>query len=463
MIKKFIYIFTAISGILAGVSSCSLDIPPADQYSDPDAITNVSTARSLLTSAYLLYPHYEYELSILGDDFCQTSITGKDMSQKNLYLWQDNSITSFAETIWLEYYNTIASCNTLLERVDNIVLENASEESAKAAIISECKALKALCYFNLLRLFAPAYEKDPQADGIVLKERLGLEFPKRSSIEDCVSAIRTLLTDAADTENDPERNGWLSQTAVYYLIAELELYAGQYGQAAIYAEKILEQATDDMFTVAGYKRLWETASCKERIFAFYTAKSYYADIQFNETSGDYFALNPQIVYGEEDIRKTYNVYPFEMEGEQRNLLGKYNKVNKDSESIQYINIMRYAGAYFIATEAYSRMVGKEDVAIRKLNEYLAACQATTLDEGLTGNALLQAIHLEKMKEFAGEGILYFDLKRLHSGSLSRLAKWGSSEDVKIESSDYRWCFPIPRSEYKYNENMTQNEGWPLNR
>lgn len=101
MIKKFIYIFTAISGILAGVSSCSLDIPPADQYSDPDAITNVSTARSLLTSAYLLYPHYEYELSILGDDFCQTSITGKDMSQKNLYLWQDNSITSFAETIWL--------------------------------------------------------------------------------------------------------------------------------------------------------------------------------------------------------------------------------------------------------------------------------------------------------------------------------------------------------------------------
>ncbi len=33
-------------------------------------------------------------------------------------------------------------------------------------------------------------------------------------------------------------------------VAELELYAGQYGQAAIYAEKILEQATDDMFTVA---------------------------------------------------------------------------------------------------------------------------------------------------------------------------------------------------------------------
>lgn len=463
MIKNFIYIFIAISGIVSGMSSCSLDIPPADQYSDPDAITDVATARSLLASAYLLYPHYEYELSILGDDFCQTSATGKDMNQKNLYLWQDNSITSLAENIWLEYYNTIASCNTLLERVNNIVLENASEEGKKAAIISECKALKALCYFNLLRLFAPAYDKNPQADGIVLKERLGLEYPKRSSIETCVSAIRTLLTEAAVSENAPANNGWLSQTAVYYLLAELELYAGQYGQAAIYAEKVLEQATDDMFTVSGYKRLWETASCKERIFGFYTAKSFYADIQFDVTNGDYFALNPQIVYGEGDIRETYNVYPFEMEGEQRDLLGKYNKVNKESESIQYINVMRYAGAYFIAAEAYSKTSGKERLAIQKLNEYLEACQATTLDEGLTGDALLQAVHLEKMKEFAGEGILYFDLKRLHSGSLSRLSKWGKSEEAKVENSDYRWCFPIPRSEYKYNENITQNEGWPLNR
>ena len=75
------------------------------------------------------------------------------MSLKNLYAWQDNSITTLAESLWGEYYNTIASCNALLERVDNITLENASEEKDKAAIISEAKALKALCYFNLLLRF----------------------------------------------------------------------------------------------------------------------------------------------------------------------------------------------------------------------------------------------------------------------------------------------------------------------
>ena len=178
MIKKLIYICAVMVGSLSGLSSCSLDIPPSDQYSDPDAIVDISTARSLLSSVYSLYPHYEYELSI----------------------------TTLAESLWGEYYNTIASCNALLERVDNITLENASEEKDKAAIISEAKALKALCYFNLLRLFAPAYDKNPQADGIVLKDELGLAFPKRSSIETCTTTIRTLLTEAAAVENNPDKN-----------------------------------------------------------------------------------------------------------------------------------------------------------------------------------------------------------------------------------------------------------------
>lgn len=217
-----------------------------------------------------------------------------------------------------------------------------------------------------------------------------------------------------------------------------------------------------MFTENGYGRLWETASCKERIFAFYTSKSFYAGIQFDATNGDYFALNPAITYGDDDIRQAYNVYPFEMDGESRNLMGKYNKWNKESKSIQYINVMRYAGAYFIAAEAYSRQTGQEGKAIEKMNEYLEACQATPMEDDLTGTDLIEAIHKEKQKEFAGEGVLYFDLKRLHSGGLSRLSQWGDREDTKIKVDDYR-CFPIPRSEYKYNENITQNEGWPLNR
>mgnify|MGYP002594381384 CR=1 FL=1 len=75
--------------------------------------------------------------------------------------------------------------------------------------------------------------------------------------------------------------------------------------------------------------------------------------------------------------------------------------NKESKSIQYINVMRYAGAYFIAAEAYSRQTGQEGKAIEKMNEYLEACQATPMEDDLTGTDLIEAIHKEKQKEFAG--------------------------------------------------------------
>ena len=123
--------------------------------------------------------------------------------------------------------------------------------------------------------------------------------------------------------------------------------------------------------------------------------------------------------------------------------------------------MRYAGALFIAAEAEARS-GSENEARNRVNNYLTEMGATTLGDNLTGNALIKAILNEKYREFAGEGRNWFDLKRT-GASLPRLKRWAASIDKVIAADDYRWTFPIPSSEYKYNEAVTQNEGWPLNR
>lgn len=48
-------------GFLMG--GCSLNIPLEDQFSDPDAITDVLSARSLLASAYEGLPQHLFEYS----------------------------------------------------------------------------------------------------------------------------------------------------------------------------------------------------------------------------------------------------------------------------------------------------------------------------------------------------------------------------------------------------------------
>lgn len=461
-LKKLIDNIVVLFAATALFSACSLNIPPADQYSDPDAIVNVSNARSLLTSAYIAYPHNEYELSVLGPDFCPTSLTGKDMSLKNLYQWQDNAISSFSELMWLDFYNTIAICNVLLERMPNVIVENEIDAAEKEKIISEANMLQALCYFNLLRLFAPAYDTNPKADGIILKTRVGVEFPKRSSIADCTDFIRNLLVEAVKVSGKSERNGWLSQTAGYYILSELEMYAGNYRAAAEYAEKVIEKAKDGWFTENGYARLWEQASCEERIFAFFISAPIYTGLQYDVKEGDYLMVSPKVVFDEADYRKKYALYPFEMEGSERALLGKYNKNNKDGKENTYLNTFRYAGAYYLAAEAYSRLDGQSAKALSTINHYLELCGAEPLAGDLQGKELTKRILAEKLKEFVGEGVAFFDCKRTHD-QLQRWSRWGTQQESLVRSGDYRWTFPIPASEYKFNGQVTQNEGWPIDR
>jgi len=45
--------------------------------------------------------------------------------------------------------------------------------------------------------------------------------------------------------------------------------------------------------------------------------------------------------------------------------------------------------------------------------------------------------------------------------LKRYKNLGASVSSTIAADDYRWLFPIPESEYKYNDLMDQNPEWPM--
>ena len=92
---------------------------------------------------------------------------------------------------------------------------------------------------------------------------------------------------------------------------------------------------------------------------------------------------------------------------------------------------------------------------------LKAYGAPELDDSLEGDALIEAILEQKQKEFAGEGVRIFDLKRL-GRPLKRMTNFGAGVSSTVSADDYRWLFPIPQSEYKYNDKITQNNPqWPF--
>lgn len=450
-------------------TSCSLDIPYENQFSDPDAITTPAAARELLASAYTELPSPEFDLSALGDDFEPTYLIARNSTLSNLYKWQPQPLEDTSLSLWQGYYTTIAIANAVLERIDYVTVSSDNERQEVRCIISEAKLLKAYCYFYLLRLFAPAYSDGSQKDGIILKDQLQLGFMKRSTIEECVTAIRNLLLEAVEVENNPSQEYWFSQYSGYYLLAALELYAQNFDRAEAYAQKVIDfKGGYEVLGAGNYGKLFGNETSQERVFSSYTTNSYYIGMNYDRTKGDFFTVNASLIdlYSTGDLRYGESVYWFAMPEETANAtttipyLGKYNRMNWEKKELKYINRFRVAGACFILAEAYCRDdKGHDAEAVEVMNNYLNQREAALLDENLSGDALLKAILQEKWKEFVGEGERYFDLKRHRKDVLADWNTTAAMKDKRIQKDDYRWTFPIPKGEYLYNENVSQNEGW----
>jgi hypothetical protein len=275
-------------------------------------------------------------------------------------------------------------------------------------------------------------------------------------------AIRGMIFDSsileANMENFDAEVFYMSTSAVNALRVEFELHRGNYGRAAAVAEDLLGGA-ESRWTKSAFENLWSGNESEDRIFAPYIFDTFYTDLCYDKEHGDYFILSDEVTYGDADVRKAWCEFSFEMASGQVRALGKYNRMYYENATVRYINTMRYSGVCFAAAEAYARDE-KPRQALQMVNRLLSAYGAQPLDDSLEGDALIDAILREKHKEFVGEGVRYFDLKRIGK-PLQRYKNLGSGVSAVIQPDDYRWLFPIPESEYKYNDLMDQNPEWPF--
>lgn len=222
----------------------------------------------------------------------------------------------------------------------------------------------------------------------------------------------------------------------------------------------------DLFTETNYRQLWNGGAGPESLFSRHTTVPFYLDLRYDTEKGDFLEVSEDLAgsYDAEDLRGAESLYPKEFPGETvgetitMRCLGKYNRMNWDATEISCIHKLRTVTACFVLAEAYCLQGSHDGEARTAINEYLTRRKAQPLDESLTGDDLLRAILAEKQKEFVGEGERWFDLKHYRKGVLSSWSQGNS--DKRIDATDYRWTLPIPQEEYFYNENVSQNEGWP---
>lgn len=455
--------------LLIITSSCSLDIPLEDQVSDPDAVTTIVAAEKLLASAYKSYSNYNniLEFTLMSDDFQPTQLLKEDTNLKWIYTWNEYGIVPLAKSEWDGNYATIMNCNALLERLPNIQTATNNEILQLQQIKNRTIRLKAFCYLRLLKLFSSNVDNNDSSSnmGFIIKDKVEKTESGRVTIDESITYIKNLLGQASPTGLNGNID-YMSKNASEYLKADLAMWQGNYEEVIEIIKPLYENIGNSAFSQIQFSNLWNNIPSNAQIFSINisnrTGVYFYNNLLSSNLKDDYAVVNTKINYTNTDVRNaiyselaTMYVSIAEQQKEVMRF-GKYCRLNRVYSPAKYVENYRAAGIVFLLAEAYAQNNNINE-ATTVLNTFLTARKATLVNENSSKNDLLTIISHEKQKEFIGEGERFFDLKRTLQ-NVQRYSQFNKKSNI-IKITDYRWVFPIPAEEIRYNPACKQNKGW----
>lgn len=167
---------------------------------------------------------------------------------------------------WGDYYAGIFRCNMLLSKMDDIDWNE--DEIIRDRIEGEVRVLRAMMYFDLVRLFGyiplltePSSENIPQSDPKDVYQLIA---------EDLVFAANHIPLDAYPKSNAAKNDGRITAYAAKALLARVYLFytgyeAGKFDPQTVTAQEVLKGleeviASGEYELVPEFKNLWPAAS-----------------------------------------------------------------------------------------------------------------------------------------------------------------------------------------------------------
>ncbi|RXG29605.1 RagB/SusD family nutrient uptake outer membrane protein [Leeuwenhoekiella palythoae] len=445
-----LYKFSILMFIAVFTFSCddNLEIDPEQSIDGSQALNSEQNIAALLLGVYEEAGQgvsFGGDIQIMADllgasdqiSWFGTFLAPRQLIQKSLLV--DNT---FVRDTWFNNYETINQTNLIIDNLDVIT----SSDAYRAQIEGEAKFLRAMSYFELVRLWGLPYEAGTtnSQPGVPLRligyEDYSQPLPaERASVEEIYAQVLSDLEDAYT--NLPASNDiFADRYAAQALRARVYLQMQNYAAARDAANDVIENSGASL-TGSFADAFNNDADSSEDLFDFQVTNqtgnsdliTFYASQDNGGRGGDivlnpaYFALFPDA----DDERANFTYI-----GDYGdNLTGKY------TNQFANIAIFRLAEMYLIRAEGNimeNTAVGQtpaEDVNLLRLR-----AGAETVSAPLTQEDIL----LERQLELAFEGFLLHDLKR-------------TQNDVDgLPYNDPSLVLPIPQNEMDTNDLIGDN-------
>ncbi len=466
------------------LASCDewLNVSPKTEIKSQDNFSSEQGYKDALTGVYLLMTDgslYGRELTFgLSDVLAQyyTGIEGTSNSYyyPSLYNYDNEVSVSVINTIWLNMYNAIANVNELIANI-----ETADESMFTGRnynlIKGEAYGLRAFLHFDLLRLFAPSYAAQPNADAIPYIKLVSTKVTALSTVHEVLdkalndlSIAETLLV--IDPVINADESSFYDETyerdrfykfnyyAVKLLQARIYLYMSNYEKASEAALEIINQSfftwtpeTEITTSDAGDRNY---VFSEELVFALY-------DSDLNDSYSNYFTGKSGLYMQDENYEGLYELNKSGYYGDYRytyltTLLSSDNirvstKLKQPSGStmafLHRMPLMRISEAYYIAAECALQNSDIESAIGYLTTVRLQRNLPDDLSESLGSEEVQNEIYKEYAKEFMCEGQLFYYFKRLNATYIKVPSVTGGELTYSYVAPNY--IFPIPDDEIEY--------------
>jgi hypothetical protein len=387
--------------------------------------------------------------------------------------WNIKQAIDLAEPIWKEYYSVIGHVNNIINHFDE---GEVAEMKYGDLYYGEALALRAWLHFNLLQYFAVDISSSnaaAKARAIPYVTRYSFAITPFSSVEDIYGYIIDDLTKAeALTVADEQLLGYprdnvadgftscrilhLNHYAVQAMLARVYFHKGDMINAAKYAKMVIDSEKFPLMTpqeMANY--VCGELHLKETVFGVWSEK-------FTTNCKNYYNPNSNIsllvmasdlalLYGDkgpepgEDIRFREGVWFYtssdgyrmsKMVTPERNMVGS----DYVGQSIAGANVIRIPEMYYIMAEAL--LESDRDLATEYIDQVIESRGMVGIADRPEGENMLTAEHIyrERRKEFYGEGMQWFNMKRLRRNIIDT-----PSGEALDGSKDATYTVPIPIS------------------
>ena len=523
--RKHLRALVMLGGCALGFTACSQDLTevPFDFVAPENFYRNANDALAALNSAYAAFSdmpstgytdndYYGRQYWFLVEYPTETMTVRLDVNNERTQpdIFRTLPDHNYVIGIWRAIYHAINRANSVIDNVPNIDMDT----SLRDRIVAEAKFLRALHYFNLVRLFGgvPLHLKETKALDDATQPRATIDSTYKAIIADLQAAANVLPANYG-TGNV----GRATRGAAKTLLGKVYLQYGAFGGGAA-ANQQAEVWLRQVMTDGGYSLL---ANYADIFFGPENNAEVIFDIQNTRVPGLGGYLCDQLVprgtnfpycdsqnpsfqaewpffysYDANDKRKAASwlltwtsrtgvvvnwdstqtaVNNYGLNGPApRKFLDTQIGAQDGAEDPNFI-VLRYADVLLSLAEAINENSGPSGEAYNLVNQVRTRAGIAPLTPGLSKQDFKDALFLERRYEFVMELHGHFDSQRNWSWAKARIeanstnaarTQWNRSgtrnssvPKATLTLTDKDKLYPIPQLAIQQNKKLSQNPGY----